>query len=174
MGFAEGLLFRHSHLYAYLRVASARRALHATDTREAQKYKGELVPFTVAGAGRLAQLVAQSESALREFRDAAAARGDRVLVAVAPPAFAVSEARARDTLGTFGLDEPAVTAPAGAIVDLLARLSIPACDLSPALTVAETAGEAPYLRYDGHWSARGHAVVAQTLAACARAQGLAP
>ena len=47
----------------------------------------------------------------------------------------------------------------------LDELELQACDLSPALLAA--AGDGPlYYPWDGHWTAAGHAVVAQRLSAC--------
>ncbi|MDP2316650.1 MAG: hypothetical protein Q8P41_27395 [Pseudomonadota bacterium] len=166
MGLLEGLLFRNSRLYAYLRVAQARRALLRADNPEAHKFRNELTGFTRGGAGRLEQLVANSRTPLLQLRDATAAAGDRLLVAVAPPAFAVDPQRAADTLAAFGLADPDVDAPRRAVLAMLAGLDIAACDLTPALTEAEARGEAPYLRFDGHWSVAGHGVVAREIGGC--------
>ncbi len=56
-------------------------------------------------------------------------------------------------------------APRQALLGLLRELGLQACDLSPALLGA--VGDRPlYFPWDGHWTAAGHAVVAQRLAAC--------
>lgn len=160
-------LFRHSVAYAYLRVATKRAALSRPDNFDARRFADELSIFTKGGAQRLAQLLPPTERALAQLRDAARSRRDRLLVAVAPPSFVVDAERAGATLGTFGLSDPDLDAPRLAVLDALRRLDIAACDLTPALQAAEDRGEKPYFRFDGHWTATGHAAVADALAACA-------
>lgn len=162
------LLFRHSVLHAYVRVAWKRAAMTGADDFDARRFREELLPFTRGGAERLAVLVRTSERPLMELRDLVASRGDRLIVAVAPPAFAMDPVRAEETLSAFGLSEPDVAAPRTAILDLLGRLHIRACDLSPGLEAAAAAGEDPYFRFDGHWTDAGHATVANAVVACAR------
>ncbi len=175
LGLVEGLLFRHSRLYAYVRVAQARVKLQSNNDPEAQKFKGELVVFTSAGASRLGQLIEGSSAPLAQLRDLTVASGDHLMVAIAPPSFVVSQTRAAGTLSAFGLLDAGATAtvdaPARRLAELLDRLGIAACDLTHALVAAETAGRAPYLRFDGHWSEAGHAVVADAIAACVAARG---
>ena len=103
------------------------------------------------------------------------ASGDHLLVTIAPPSFGVDPARATGTLSAFGLLDAGATAtvdaPARRLTELLDRLGIAACDLTPALTAAEAAGRAPYLRFDGHWSEAGHKVVADAIASCVAVRG---
>jgi hypothetical protein len=171
MGFVESLLFRHSRLYGYVRVARARADLDRPDNPETNKFRGELLTFTKPGAARLSQLVSGSQRAVEALRDQTRTHGDHLMVAVAPPSFAVSPKRAADTLGTFGLTEPDVDAPRREILAMLARSGVAACDLAPGLVAAESAGKHPYLRFDGHWTPAGHAVVADAIVACMRREG---
>ena len=96
------------------------------------------------------------------------------MVAVAPPAFVVDTRRIEATFGVVGLSpaDAALDAPGEAVKAALARQGIAHCDLAPALQQAQAAGETVYLTYDGHWTAAGHRVVAETVAACLRAEGM--
>jgi hypothetical protein len=162
-------LFRHSVLHAYARVAYKRAALTEIDSFDKRRFQDELRIFTKGGASALQELVRSSEAALMQLRDLTGSRRDRLLVAVAPPSFALEPARAAQTLTTFGLSEPDVDAPRRAVLDLLKRLNIATCDLTPALQATHDAGNAPYFRFDGHWNAAGHAVVADTVLGCLNA-----
>jgi hypothetical protein len=159
-------LLRHSVAWAYGRVALKRAALSRADDFDTRRFREELSVFTRGGAGRLAQLAATSAQALSALRDSAARRGDRLHVAVAPPSFAVDPARAAATLAAFGLGDPDVDAPRRATLEVLRSLGIPACDLTPGLQDAVRSGEDPYFRFDGHWTAAGHAAVAEAIVAC--------
>ena len=50
-----------------------------------------------------------------------------------------------------------------AVMDVLKRNKIPACDLVEPLRRAHKAGGEMYLHYDGHSSAKGHVVVSDAL-----------
>ncbi|MFZ5477185.1 MAG: alginate O-acetyltransferase AlgX-related protein [Myxococcota bacterium] len=157
-------LFTHSYAFAYARVAMKRHTL-ATDF-DGKRFKDELLPFSAGGRQRLQNLVGHSREPLRQLRDEARARGDRLVVAVAPPAFAVDPWVAETTFELFGVEGPEVNNPRDAVVGLLGELGIAGCDLTPPLAAAVARGEAPYFRFDGHWSPVGHAVVADALADC--------
>ncbi len=170
-------LLRHSVAYAYARVAQKRAALTRADDFDTRRFRDELSIFSAGGAQRLANLREPTGRALAELRDATRSRGDRLLVAVAPPSFALDPSRARSTLATFGLTleqgaEPSATpppsldAPRRAALALLEGLGIAACDLTPPPAASLQRGEAPYFRFDGHWTREGHAVVAEALQAC--------
>ena len=112
-----------------------------------------------------------TERALSELHREARRQNLPLMVAVAPPAFAVHSERAGPTLSLVGLDPAGadLQAPDRAVVATLSRLGIASCDLGPDLrTAAES--EAVYLTFDGHWSAAGHRVVADTLEACLRSR----
>jgi hypothetical protein len=174
VGWLESILGRHSYLYAHVTVFGRVRALRAGRGSEAEFRRNELCIFAPEGEGRLAALLPGTRAALAGLRDAARARGDRLLVAVAPPAFAVDPARAQDTLPIFGLavTDQGLRAPGQAVLAMLADLGVEACDLTPALAEAVARGERPFFTFDGHWTPRGHALVAKTLAA--RLEALPP
>ena len=96
------------------------------------------------------------------------------MVAIAPPAFVVDEARAGPTLAMAGLDpaDADLDAPGLAVEALLNELGVASCPLTgPLREAAAQTGETLYLPYDGHWSAAGHRVVADALDACLTASG---
>lgn len=160
-------LLANSRLYAHTRVALHRRALRA-DAARVERWRQELALFTGGGRQALETMLPHAEDALTELRDAAEARGRRLVVATAPPAFVLEPARLEPTLTLVGLDPAGAEpeAPGRAVADLLRRLGIAHCDLTPALLAAEAAGQRTYLAYDGHWSAAGHRAVAEALASC--------
>lgn len=109
--------------------------------------------------------------ALRELRDEVAERGDRLVVAHAPPLFQVDpedlrtwleelEARGRDV----GEPDPALLPRL--LAAALAQEGIAWCDLAPALRACEQGSDPCYFRRNRHWTPRGHAVVARALADC--------
>jgi hypothetical protein len=132
------------------------------------RVRQELLPFSAAGRDTLAALLPSTRAALGALRDEAAARGDRLVVAVAPPVFVVDPGRAGPTMSLVGLAPPAPEAPQEAVLGILRELGIETCDLTPALTAAQAGGSAPYLPLDGHWSAEGHRIAADALGACLR------
>ncbi len=171
-GPVERWLIAHSYLYGYGHLAWARFGLRAADAEERQRLADELGIFVDAGHERLQRQISDTRLALTSLRDEAEQRGDRLVVAVAPPVFAVDPARAEPTLALVGLEGADVDAPRRAVLELLDREGIQACDLSPALAASVAAGDAPYLLLDGHWSELGHRVVAEALATCLDDSGL--
>lgn len=156
--------------------AAARVVLHRPEVAQGgtlDRYRRETLAMTHEGRGERSRLLGELASALRALGGAAAARGDRVLVALAPSPWMLDPDQAETTLQALG------QRPGGADIDAfradIARVvrgeGLQACDLMPPLRAAEQAGQRPYLRYDGHWSARGHEVVAQALARCISGSG---
>jgi len=166
VGAVERWLITHSYLYGYGRLAMARAALRTTNAEERQRLADELGIFASSGGDRLQSAIEETRHAVRALRDEAQQRGDTLMVAVAPPVFAVDDDRTAPTLALVGLEGVDPDAPRRAMLELLREEAVPACDLSPPLRAAAIDGEHPYLLLDGHWSVSGHAVVAQELANC--------
>ncbi len=159
-------LIRHSVLYTYGQIALRRIALASSDEAERSRLAGELEIFAASGQPSLRAMLAETAPALAQLRDEASRRGDRLLVALAPPLFAVDPSRAEPTLALVGLQDADVHAPRRELLRLLTNLQLPACDLTPALEAVEATGERSYLLLDGHWSPAGHQAVAAALAGC--------
>ena len=90
------------------------------------------------------------------------------MVAVAPPAFQIETERLAATFSLVGLD-PANARPdavSQAVIDVLKRQGIAHCDLVEPLRRAHEAGREMYLQYDGHWSPKGHVIVADAMEKC--------
>jgi hypothetical protein len=161
-------LYPRSVLYARLHMLLRSRELAQPDSPERQRWANELLPFTQDGRAALKALIRQTEPALAALRASTEARGDRLVVAIAPPAFQIESARREATMALVGLD-PASAVPdqvTDAISEALAQKGIASCDLVGPLRAAHRAGERLYLAYDGHWSPAGHRVVARALAGC--------
>ena len=167
------LLMAHSHLYGHLRVWYRQQTLKDGTHRAAARWRTELSLFTRGGESRLQRLMVVTERALQQLKEQTALRKDRLLVAVAPPAFVVEPRRAGPTLEMVGLDPRGadLDAPGRAVMALLARHKIAACDLAPALKRSAGAGQRPYFIYDGHWTEAGHRAAASALLGCLKRQG---
>ena len=157
-------LLKHSHLYAHARVWARRAALARGGDPDRERWRQELVLFSREGQRELQRLLPRTREALQRLQQDARQRGDRLLVAVAPPAFVVEPERAAATFAVVGLDaaQMDLDAPERAVLGLLSELGIPACPLTPALRDTPDA----YFVYDGHWTPAGHATVASTLQKC--------
>ncbi len=162
-------LAQRSFLYGQARVWSRRRAFAAGQGADAERWRNELSVFTTAGASQLPGLLSRgSGRALQALRDEVARRGDRLVVALAPPAFVVMPERQAATFSLVGLDPRTadVDAPARVVGEELRRLDVASCDLTGPLRAATTGPL--YFTYDGHWTPAGHAVVAEAIAGCLR------
>lgn len=169
-GIGQGSLsrfaFRHCLLFAYYRVWTQRRRAVGQQDFAYRRFREELLPFSEEGAPSLRALLGASEESLRQMKTETEQRGDRLLVVVAPPLYALSAKETSKTLATVGLRGARPDAPRQALLELLGRLEIRTCDLTDPLAESERQGDRPYLRFDGHWSSSGHAVVASRIRSC--------
>ncbi len=166
-------LMAHSFLYGRARVWFQLQSLRDGTHRSLPRWRTELALFSTGGQGLLRKMMPASEKALAELRDTAGKLGQRLLVAVAPPAFSVDEHRAGPTLEMVGIDPATrdLDAPRLALERAMKTLKIEACDLTAPLRRATEDGIPTYYTYDGHWTPRGHQVVADTIAACLKKRG---
>ncbi len=156
----------HSAFFAYFRIVEKQALMRQGHDPDGARLAAEMRIFTNSGRSLLNDRLAPSREAFAAFKALTDHRGDRLMVAVAPPYFAADPRETARTLRSFGLDQPALDAPAQAVLVLLTELGIPACDLAPALRAVAEAGDNAYFRYDGHWSPAGHAAAAEAMAGC--------
>ena len=155
-----------SAVAAYFDITAKTAAIQQGIDPDGKRLAQEMAIFTKSGAADLQRRADATRQALAAFRDATAQRGDKLYVAVAPPYFAVDPRETDRTLRAFGLKDPDLDAPVRLVMGLLSELGIASCDLSADLRkVADDGGNA-YFRYDGHWSAEGHAAAAGAMARC--------
>lgn len=156
------LLRRVSHLYTWVSVWQASREM-AADPRYAHRFREELILFTEDANLPLASRC--SAEALQELSAALSDRGLPGIVGLAPPAFAVHTERLAATFALVDLDpaRAAVDGPAEAVRAVMPA-ELAAVDLTGPLRAAGESS-AMYFTFDGHWTAAGHAVVAETYAA---------
>jgi len=162
------LLLSHSRLYAHWRVLVRRQRYQQGASHVQEGWRQELALFSVPGRATLQGMLPRTREALLELQRHCAERGDRLVVALAPPSFQVEPALVAPSFELVDLDpaQAALDAPRDALQGLLGQLGVRTCDLTPALRRAQQAGDATYLVYDGHWSADGHRVVAEALEDC--------
>lgn len=158
-------LRRNSVLWSAVEVSRRRYRAARGDYPEAARFREEFGLFTSVEPQRYDPAWRALRAALMALRATVAAGGDHLLVAVAPPVYAVEPERATATAQVLGVDPATlrVAEPQARTLALLAELGIDACDLAAPLSGA---GEGQYLRYDGHWSKAGHRVVASAISAC--------
>ena len=157
-------LLKYSYLYAHYRIYEQRTRVQ-THIQQAQNWKQELSLFNTIGKQQLQRLSQKTEQALRELKRTTQRDGVALTVAIAPPAFVVDQSRVRDTFLLVGLDpnQAQLQAPQQAVLSVLKRLGIRSCDLTPAL---QAQPEDTYFVTDGHWTPKGHRIVAQALHQC--------
>ena len=119
----------------------------------------------------LASFLQPTHQALQELRDATRARGDRLLVALAPPLFYASPTDRDRWLGELALrglapTDPDFEAMPTALAGILDGLGVPGCALAPALVEAQARGQQPYLQWNRHWTTQGHVAAAQAIQGC--------
>lgn len=173
VGAVHGFLYKYSALYAAIQMTIRRRAMADPNYGERHRWVSELRLFTRDGGGVLGAQMPSTENALRDFARATAERGDKLMVALAPPAFQIETNRMNATFELVGIDPGTATPDAvgHAVWSALERNNIARCDLVGPLRRAHEAGREMYLQYDGHWAPKGHAVVADALAKCTRDAG---
>lgn len=163
-------LHDNSAAHAWYTVWKKQRDIAAGRDRQSAHFKDELSLFTERAPDLVRNELVNTRAALSQLRDAAAKRGDRAVVLVLPPSFALTEASMRGTLTAFDVPFRAVdlTTAHDAVMREAAALGLEACSPREALVAADVAGERPYLLFDAHLSARGHEIVADVLAECIR------
>ena len=171
VGVVHGFLYKRSALYAAVQMWRRRRAIMNPNHPERHRWKSELMLFMHAGAGVLGAQLPATANALVDLHRAVSERGDQLMVAIAPPAFQIETLRLDATFSLVGFDpkDASPDAVATAVIDVLKRNRIPYCDLVEPLRRADMAGGGEmYLKYDGHWSAKGHVVVSDAIEKCLR------
>ena len=162
-GEAIKALARVSRVVAY--------ALMGLDLRRAEddfriaEFKDEILPFT--GRAHLSSILPPTHRALTQFAAACGALRVRCGIALIPPAYVVHPERLARTFQAFDLspDEAATDGPQNAIREL-ASSTLPVIDLTEALRAG--AQRSPFLVFDPHFSAEGHAIASEALAPFAR------
>ena len=151
----------HSHAYAQIDVYQKSQN---PNERALQRFRMELELF-LSGSPGLRQHLTETKKAIDLAAERCEARGMHCFMAVAPAAFMIDQRRAAPTFELVGLDADRIDldGPREAVVDV-ASAAMPTLDLTPALTEAAEDGPV-YYRYDGHWNVRGHAAVADAMAA---------
>jgi len=126
-----------------------------------EEFKDEMLPF--ADRDHLNQLKPPTRSALKRFLSTCFEVKVKCGVAIIPPAFVVHTERVERTFSAFGLD--VAKAQLEAPQDTMRRMvpkEMAVIDLTDSLR--EGASEKPYLVFDPHFSASGHAITAEALA----------
>ena len=160
----ELFLLKYSFLYAHYRIWNKQKQVQSGKDMSRGNWADELQIFSRSGENRLRKLERGTTQALRDFKKTCQQLNIEPLVAIAPPAFVIDQARAKPTFELVGLDpnDLDLQAPQEKTKDILKKLRIPYCDLSEALRQ----GTSPYLVFDGHWSSEGHEIVAKSLSLC--------
>jgi lysophospholipase L1-like esterase len=152
-------LAQHSYLFAYWDVWQKSKDV---DPRMLFRFKGELEIF-LKDSGGLRMQMKDTRRAMALVGERCEARGLRCFVAIAPAAYMVEENRLENTFTMVGLDASRVDfqRATDAVLSAVPE-GVPVLDLLPLL--APRADEDLYFTFDGHWSERGHAAVAEVLA----------
>ena len=166
-------LNKNSVLFGMWKMRKRAKAMADNKEPEVRRWRQEMSIFHRSGHMELRRGIDATRMPLQELKDRVERQGGRIMVAVASPAFAVEDHRTKATFELVGLDlsQAELDGPEIETLKLLKELEIPACSLDEPLRKAYAEGERLYLPYDGHWSAAGHLVVAQTLEECLEEQG---
>lgn len=166
-------MYKNSAAYAAFRMRERRGQLSSPQHPEHHKWQSELRLFTGSGGGVLGVQMAQTTAALNALSAAVTQGGDRLMVALAPPAFQVLPKKLKASFELVGLDpgDARPDAVTDAVRSVLDRRGIAYCDLVGPLRSAVQRGEAPYLVHDGHWSVTGHQIAATEMVRCLTREG---
>lgn len=172
----RAFLNKHSLLWGMLQMRQRSRAMADGSNPEVRRWRKEMSIFHLSGKKDLREGIEATRPPMQLLKQRVEDRDARLMVAVASPAFAIEEHRAKATFELVDLLYSArdLGAPEQAVVELLEELDIAACPMDDALRESYAEGQSAYLKFDGHWNASGHAVVAETIGACLRDQGFAP
>jgi len=137
-----------------------------TDLQQAEtdfrmtEFKDEILPFT--GRDHLNPLMPPTRAAIRSFGDSCRELRVRCGIALVPPAFVVHTERIQRTFEAFNIDADAseIDLPQTMIRGMIPH-PMPVIDLTD--TLKENAARDPYLIFDPHFSAQGHAIAAAAL-----------
>jgi len=126
-----------------------------------REFKDEILPFT--DRDHLNPLMPPTRSAIRKFGESCRDIRVRCGVAIIPPAYVVHPERLQRTFEAFGIDadDTEIDSPQRMIRGAVPH-PIPVIDLTEDLKTHADRG--PYLIFDPHFSAEGHAIAATGLA----------
>jgi hypothetical protein len=167
---AEHPLLHHSRIFSRLYLRQGLALGHSVDWLHPELMLHYFESY-FASPDEIERAMAMTEPALRGMAEETAAHGDRLMVALVPPMFAVDEhdlERWTDLAQSYDRQRAHLDTRAtpDALLATLEALDIPSCDLEPALAQAQAAGQACYLPQNRHWTVVGHQVVADAIAAC--------
>ncbi len=135
----------------------------------------EFNPFGPRNPGEVAWLWRVTAAILRDLAQEVRARGSELVVVYVPARFEVDDAAWEATRAQYGLGKKRWSRDK--VFETLhatcGRLGIDLIDPRGALRRTEAEGRRTYFPLDGHWTASGHALVAEALAAHLRTRGLA-
>ena len=124
--------------------------------------------FHSSGTRALNESLRSTRAALAKLHQVADQQGIPVMLAAAPPPYVVRPDKADALFERYQVPDgtPKLDRPQNRVLELARSEGLRTCDLTPDLRAADAAGHQPYLIFEGHWSPKGHAVVAESLANC--------
>ena len=161
---------RHSMFAAWAWVAYVRHSTSGNTQRGG--FRDNMLLWSNGGGLLLERGMEHSRLALLELQRAADQRGDRLMVALAPPGFAVDTESMAALAEYYAVPLPLAQGPRHVMNGVLTQLGIPKCDLWDPMADAARDGDHAYLRFDGHWNRRGQEIAASAMERCIRDLGL--